>query len=232
MNESFKINNQLQEIYEKQNNAISNSRNETSKDKVSNIIKVTNKINTDKIIEIGAGDGAILNRLSELDFGSEYFATEITEGAVDTIKSRNIQKLKNVILFDGYKTPFDNNEFDLVILSHVLEHVEYPRKLIYESARIGKYVFIEVPLEDNRKLSELFTLTDVGHINFYSIKTIKILIQSCGLSIESSLLTYPNRSSKNFVKSYKRKIISYLPKLSKRIATSNYKFNCSILVKK
>jgi hypothetical protein len=104
---------------------------------------------------------------------------------------------------------------------------------LYEASRIGKKVFIEVPLEDNKRLSEEFTLTDVGHINFYNYKTIQLLIQTCGLKIENKILTYPNRSSKKNIKQRaKHKIITNLPKYFYKFATNNFTYSLSILASK
>ena len=76
-------------------------------------------------------------------------------------------------MFDGYRTLYADNQFDLVLLSHVVEHVEHPRLLLYEAARVGKRLFVEVPLEDNVRLSDDFVFDHVGHINVYSRKTMR-----------------------------------------------------------
>ena len=42
-------------------------------------------------------------------------------------------------------TPFKDKEFDFVIASHILEHVDDPFKFCNELTRIGKRGYIEVP---------------------------------------------------------------------------------------
>ena len=66
---------------------------------------------------------------------------------MEAIRAKNIPGLFDCKVFDGYTIPYDDNAFDLVVLSHVVEHVEHPRKLLYEAKRVARYVFIEVPLE-------------------------------------------------------------------------------------
>lgn len=233
MNPEFQLKESLKKVYEKQNIELSDCRSISALNKVENIIRLTNGKSNSKILEIGAGDGAILDKLSKIKYGDSYYATEITQSAVKTINSRNIEGLKEAVLFNGYSTSFKDDEFDLVILSHVLEHVEYPRKLLYEAARIGREIFIEVPLEDNNRLTETFTLTDVGHINFYNYKTIQLLVQSCGLTIERKILTYPNRKSKrNLKQNIKFKIINHLPSYFYKLAVSNFTYNLSLLLNK
>lgn len=89
----------------------------------------------------------------------------------------------------GIMFRIEDNTFDLVILSHIPEHVEYPRKLLYEAVKVAKYVFVEVPLENNIKLRKDFVLDRVGHINFYSPMTIRLLVQSNDLEILSLRIT-------------------------------------------
>ena len=188
-----KVKNYLSEKYDKfYENNNSKWRYICSIDKSDNIIKLCNKYPHSKILEIGAGDGSILQNLEKQNFGKEYTALDISKSAIDIIRTKKIKKLKNSSTFDGYNLPFSSDEFHLVILSHVIEHLEYPRKLIYEAIRVGRYVFVEVPCEDNLRLSKDFTENATGHINFYNPTTIRRLLQTCGLSILEALLSNPN----------------------------------------
>ena len=59
--------------------------------------------------------------------------------------------LKYTYFMPNKKLPFKDKEFDFVILSHVLEHVQEPLELKKEIERIGKAGYIELPtkLNDN-----------------------------------------------------------------------------------
>src|SRR5260370_653502 len=70
------------------------------------------------------------------------------------------------------------------------EQDEHPRRLIEEAARAARKVFVEVPLEDNLRLPEDFVFDRVGHINFYNVKTIRRLAQSCGMEILGAQLSH------------------------------------------
>src|SRR5580704_15704537 len=118
-----------------------------AKYKAQHIIDVCKSHNFKKVLEVGAGDGSILKFLADQNFAPEYHAVEISESGVAHILSRNINDLLSVQLFDGYKLPFEDNSFDLVILSHVLEHVEHERMLLREIKRVANHCIIEVPLD-------------------------------------------------------------------------------------
>jgi ubiquinone/menaquinone biosynthesis C-methylase UbiE len=158
-------------------------------DKVDNIVRLCTSIPHDKILEVGAGDGSILQEMSNRKFGNAHYALEISRSGIEVIQQRSISTLVECKEFDGYTIPYDNNSFDLVILTHVLEHVEYPRKLLYELARVTKYVCIEVPLEDNRRSPKDYKPTSLGHINFYNPQTFRHLVQTCGFGIVDQTVT-------------------------------------------
>lgn len=157
--------------------------------KADNIVSLCKGLPQDSVLEIGAGEGAILKRLSELNFGKKLYALEISTSGVETIKKKEIPQLIECSVFDGYRVPYEDGKFDIAILSHVLEHVEHPRLLLYEASRVAKFVFVEVPLEDTIRLSNDFVFDKVGHINVYSHKTIRRLLQSCGLRIVGQIVT-------------------------------------------
>lgn len=161
--------------------------------KAQNIVDLCSSIPHKSILDIGSGEGALLKRLSDLDFGEELYSLEISQSAVTTILQRNIPHVQDCRLFDGYTIPYQSRQFNLAILSHVLEHVEYPRKLLYEASRVADYVFVEVPLEDTLMLKPDFVFDSVGHINFYSRKTIRRLVQTCDLRVLSQVVTNPSR---------------------------------------
>lgn len=196
-------------------------------DKCNNIRELCSDLPHSTILEIGAGDGAILKRLASLGFGQKLFALEIVPSAVSKINQMDIATLSECKLYDGYNIPYEDNSFDLVILSHVLEHAEYPRKLVYEAMRVAKNVFIEVPLEDTIKLSQNFKFTKTGHINAYTPKTIRRLIMSCRAEILQLIITNPAKEvliyrygKKGLIQFYIREfMLRILPKLATKIFT-------------
>ena len=173
-------------------------------DKAKNIIDICNTISVDNVLEIGAGEGSLLQELVDHRFGKNLFALEISKSGIDIINKRKIKKLKEVKLFDGYMIPYKDKKFDLVILSHVIEHVEHPRILLKEAMRVAKYIFIEVPLEDTLFAPTDFKVTRTGHINFYSYKTIRKLLQSSGLKCLNQKISNPSFAVHKYL--YKNKI--------------------------
>ena len=201
--------------------------------KADNIIALCRDLPLNSILEIGAGEGSILQRLSELNFGKELFALDISPSGVAAIKNKKIPRLTECSLFDGVQLPHQNDRFDLVIMSHVVEHLEHPRQLLYEAARVAKFIFIEVPLEDTIRLPRDFVFNTVGHLNFYTAKTIRQLVQSCGLRVRGEIITNPPKGAYKFQKG-NRGLVNFhikqaLLKIAPAVATEIFTYHGSLL---
>ena len=86
-----------------------------------------------------------------LDIGCGYTANENATVVSDVQDLSNFYKNKQFVKITEKKLPFKDNEFDFVITSHVIEHVEDFQFFISEIERISKKGYIELPtkLGDN-----------------------------------------------------------------------------------
>ena len=86
-----------------------------------------------------------------LDVGCGFRANKYASVIADIQDLSKFYKDKKFIKIGGKKLPFKDKEFDFVIASHVVEHVEDVPHFFSELARIGTKGYIEVPtrLEDN-----------------------------------------------------------------------------------
>ena len=86
-----------------------------------------------------------------LDIGCGYTAHEKASVICDIQDLSNFYKNKKFVKLDGKTLPFRDKEFDFVIASHVIEHVEDVNFFIKELERVSSKGYIELPtsLEDN-----------------------------------------------------------------------------------
>jgi ubiquinone/menaquinone biosynthesis C-methylase UbiE len=205
-------------------------------DKVKNVQRLCNDIPHTTVLDVGSGEGSLLKRLSDSNFGQDLYSVEISRSGVAAILQRDIPRLRECQLFDGYRIPYEDRRFDLAIISHVLEHVEYPRQLLHEAARVARHVFVEVPLEDTIRLTPDFVFNRVGHINFYSWKTIRRQIQTCDLKVVSQTVTNPSRAAYEYASGpggvVKHAVKDLMLRASMRIAASLFTYHCAILCAK
>ena len=86
-----------------------------------------------------------------LDIGCGYSANNYATTICDVQDLSNFYKNKNFVILKNNDLPFDDNQFDFVISSHVMEHVKDLKYFIKEIERVSKRSYIELPskLEDN-----------------------------------------------------------------------------------
>ena len=86
-----------------------------------------------------------------LDIGCGYTPHENANVICDIQDLSNFYKDKEFIKLNDKTLPFKDKEFDFVIASHVIEHVEDVNYFIKELERVSSKGYIELPtiLEDN-----------------------------------------------------------------------------------
>ncbi|MDB4140475.1 class I SAM-dependent methyltransferase [Candidatus Pelagibacter sp.] len=86
-----------------------------------------------------------------LDIGCGYNASKFAKVICDVQDLSNHYQDKKFIRLTEKKLPFKDKEFDFVVASHVMEHVEDINFFIKELERVSKKGYIELPtmLEDN-----------------------------------------------------------------------------------
>jgi len=88
-----------------------------------------------RVLEIGFGSGQLLARIAEK--GGRCIGMEISRNAIHSLKKRFSEGI-NFVLGALPNLPFRSIKFDLVVVSHVLEHVQDDRKSFKEISRVLK----------------------------------------------------------------------------------------------
>jgi ubiquinone/menaquinone biosynthesis C-methylase UbiE len=94
-----------------------------------------------KVLDVGAGTGGLLQIIEQANPKLETFGLDI--GTPPTFMSKGIFLRGNII-----RLPFQDNSFDLITCSHVIEHLTDTFTAIAELKRICKpegYIYIETP---------------------------------------------------------------------------------------
>jgi len=136
------------------------------------------------VIDIGAGEGAVLAELEKHAFATELHALEISESGINAIRSRHLKTLRAVDRFDGYRMPERAQRFSVGLAAHVLEHVEHERAFIRAIVEAAELVYIEVPLEHTVNVERAIRLSGpYGHINFYTPETFQNLLKTSSAEV-------------------------------------------------
>ena len=101
------------------------------------------------VLELGCGTGAVITECQRRGLGVEFTAVDYSKRAIGYLESHSegIHCMTADITDPAFTF---NDSFDVVILCHVLEHLEDPLKFLQSmTAKISfRYLVAEVPLED------------------------------------------------------------------------------------
>jgi SAM-dependent methyltransferase len=142
------------------------------------------------LVEIGCGDGALLEALSARGLARVYDGFELSAPAAELARGRGIPGVGRIEAYDGAHVPAEAGAYDLAVLSHVLEHVPDPAALLGEAARVAGHVLVEVPLEANRSArrpSKRAEAAAIGHIQAFDRAAIHALAAGAGLRVLADL---------------------------------------------
>jgi SAM-dependent methyltransferase len=142
----------------------------------------------DRVVEVGCGDGALLSELSRRGFAELLDGFEITEAAVTIARQR--REIHAIRAYDGERLPVADAQYDVGILSHVLEHVPDPVALLAEVGRTCRAVVVEVPLEANlsaRRAGKRQGARRVGHLHRFDRDAVRAVVSGAGLELAAEL---------------------------------------------
>jgi len=159
-----------------------------------------------KILDIGCGDGTIIEYLSKNNKPKEIVGIDISKKAIDYVKKKGFKAYEMDILSDEFTKFLANKKFDYIIITEVLEHIQDSEKAILIIKRhFTKSIFISIPnagffLHRLRLLFGRFPLVMIQqnvkeHIRFWTLKDfiywsnyygfeVERYIVSCGLGFK------------------------------------------------
>lgn len=92
-------------------------------------------IKFNKVLEVGAGSGIHIDYVQH-QFDT-YYITDLHESFINQAKLKSIDKVIFQIE-DATKLSFEDDTFDRVIATHILEHVQSPHEVLLEWTRVLK----------------------------------------------------------------------------------------------
>jgi SAM-dependent methyltransferase len=127
-----------------------------------------NHVSAKRILEVGPGQGFFAAHWMNTHAGTEYFGFESDTESQEILRKLGLKVVERL----------DEEEVDLVVMSHVVEHVSHPGEFIRNataSLRSGGALFIEVPCRD-----DLHKPQDEPHLLFFDKKPLALLLENLG----------------------------------------------------
>jgi SAM-dependent methyltransferase len=171
-------------------------------EKASSVAKLTEGLGISSVLEVGCGTGAVMAEMVNRKVGVEYAACEPSTELSGYARSRTYDAEVEIrgTTFEG--SGFDARRWDLIVLSHVLEHTDEPAALLAAVLATARHVVIEIPLEGTR-LSRFRSVirerltgrprTDnaAGHVQFFSEADVHRLAGWCGGKVMRTRAYFP-----------------------------------------
>jgi SAM-dependent methyltransferase len=86
-----------------------------------------------RVLDLGCGTGDSVDLFRSVDPAVSWVGADIDDSAEVAARTRTDA---DFVTFDGRRLPFDDGSFELVYCKQVLEHVDHPRELVAEAARV------------------------------------------------------------------------------------------------
>lgn len=136
--------------------------------------------NPKRILDLGTADGLMLSRIKNKYPEAECMGVEYAQELIDANEDSRIK----IIQGNAQRLPFPDNQFDIVIATAIIEHVERPEKLISESCRVlkrGGVLIITTPNPFFEKIASLIGALDGDeHQITFNLKTLKKYLKAGG----------------------------------------------------
>lgn len=162
-----------------------------------NLLDVVKDLKINSVLDVGCGEGFTLNKLYESKIGKRLEGVDFLKTAIELGRKTH----PNLILNQGdiYKLKYQDNTFDLVMATEVLEHLEDPKKGLKELIRVSKkYLLLSVPNEPffmgaNFLRGKNLTRwgNDIEHIQHWTSRGFEKFVTKEGLKVISKHHPFP-----------------------------------------
>lgn len=142
------------------------------------------------VLDVGCGPGYVIEHLlykTNNITGVDYDKTAI-ERAKEKFKDSNITLLCDDVF--NFLAANENKTFDVVVMSHLLEHIDNPGKFLQKMSTKANFFYIEVPDFETNHLNLYrkvvgtdLIYTDADHVSEFDRKELEHLIAQANLHI-------------------------------------------------
>lgn len=148
-----------------------------------------------RVADLGCRDGAYLSFAAAGAGGCPgSVGLDVDARAVAACRARGLDARQHDL--NRLPLPLSDGAFDVVLLSHVLEHVHAPLYLLRECSRIlrpGGRLIVGLPVEDGlySRLRMDYFGGEEGHLYSFSPRNLRKLLGLCGFVEEQTLFHLP-----------------------------------------
>jgi SAM-dependent methyltransferase len=151
------------------------------------------------VLDLGCASGEISKTIAEK--AKKVIGIDYDKYAIE--KAKSMHKATNLEFYHGEAFEFLKNnkdQFDLLVLSHILEHLDNPKEFILKFKDFFRYIYIELPdfdksyLNHYRKdLNMQLVYTDNDHVSEFDRYELRKLLEDCNITIIEAEYIFGNQ---------------------------------------
>lgn len=208
-----------------------------------------NRIKPESVLELGCGTGAVIGELQQRALAQRYYGIDYSESAIAYLKT--VFPTIQCAVADVMETTnvFDEETFNVVICSHIIEYLEDPVSFLQAIGQRFKFEYLvaEVPLEDLlfgrvKALLKDRSKHPAGHVQFFTHRSFHALITAMQYTVVDERVYAPcfDKETLKFAYGehsklrYLHKVLTehYLPKYTPHLWTRWYHAHYAVLCQK
>lgn len=147
---------------------------------------------TDNVLDLGCKFGEISNKIAE--FAQKVVGVDMIANDIVVAKSRYNKSNLEFVHGDAFEfLQHSQDKFDVIILSHIIEHIDEPISFLKECALHSSNVYIEVPDYDKSYLNHYRTkmnnplqYTDADHVWEFDRAELHQMVEDSGWKVVES----------------------------------------------
>jgi len=155
--------------------------------KVFRHVAILDLVKEKNVLDVGCGDGLMLEILKSK--GIKCAGIDISDIAVEKCKNKGLDV--RLVDFSDSTLPYQDESFDLIIFSDVLEHMYNPKNILFEAKRVARSILISVPNFNSLPARIQMFLGKVpennkknkGHIYWFNYENLKRMLNKNDLEI-------------------------------------------------
>jgi SAM-dependent methyltransferase len=143
----------------------------------------------ERVLDYGCGNGVLTYWLWSNGFGREITGVDVSRTGVDNARRDFGRPGLNFETLDAVERLVPES-FDVVVSSHVLEHIDHPETALAAMAAKAEWLVLEVPLEKclwpefaARLRGRSREDNPLGHVNFWDKRGFNAFLKNAGLLV-------------------------------------------------
>ncbi|WP_301101367.1 class I SAM-dependent methyltransferase [Propionivibrio sp.] len=143
-----------------------------------------------RVLDFGSGNGVLSYWMHCNGFGTSILGVDVSNSGVNNARKTFSGNGLHFETIDYLSNTTDREQFDVVVSSHVLEHVPNPETTLSQLRKLSDWFVFEVPIEIClwQNISHALRRThrqqnDLGHVNFWTTKSFRAFLEENGFLI-------------------------------------------------